>query len=296
MTSVTTENVVPGAGVVPEKSVAPDEDTFVFPDSWRKHLHPRRGGVPGPKIKLDKKALAATDVLVATARVQWLDAAMANPANDQQIAAQMRQTLGGAAIALGASALALTALPRHDGKLSPFVDAWTVRHGIPFAAVEAVKVGAVFVSPANRPQFSASSSGHSTSARVALLRRMRALLAESTDEEYAETIAALEDARACCENCRAAAAYLVPTETAWVAEACREYRYQHSVGNLERRGLLHCALSTAEQVGLLGDDALAPAYRPAMDTWVTMVDGLGPAAACVSPTSTRSPPPNCSAS
>jgi hypothetical protein len=279
MTSVSTENAVPGAGAVPDKSAARDEDTFVFPDSWRKHLHPRRGGVPGPKIKLDKKAPAATDLLVATARVQWLDAAMANPANDQQIAARMRQTLEGDAAALGAAALALTALPRHDGKLSPFVDAWTVRHGIPFAAVAAVKVGAVFVSPSNRPQFSASGSGHSTSARGALLRRMRALLAESTDEEYAATIAALEDARACCENCRAAAAYLVPTETAWVAEACREYQYQHSVGDLQRKGLLHCALSTAEQVELLGDDARVTPYRPEMDTWVTMVDGLGLAAA-----------------
>lgn len=27
-----------------------DEDTFVVPESWRKSIHPRRGGVPGPAL------------------------------------------------------------------------------------------------------------------------------------------------------------------------------------------------------------------------------------------------------
>jgi hypothetical protein len=255
MTDITTEGAVP------------DEAAFVFPDSWRKHLHPRRAGAPGPRVKIDKKAPAATDALVAMARAQL-------------VAAQLRQTLDGDATALGAAAFALVAIgPHQDGKLPQFADAWTVRHGITFAAVAAVKVGAILFQSSENPQISAVGNGHSTSAKGALLRRMRALLAESTDDEYAEVIAALRDVRACCENCRAAVAYLVPTETEWVAESCREYRYVHLAGNRGRRDLLLRALSTAEQVELLGDHARASSYHPETETWVTMIDGLGPAAA-----------------
>ena len=153
---------------VSTESVAPDEDTFAFPDSWRKHLHPRRGGTAGPVVKIDKKAVAATDELVAAVRAQWLDAGIANLANDPELAAQVRQTLEGEANPLGAAALALAAVPLYSGKLAPFVDAWTVRHGIALAAVAAVKVGAVSVSATGPQHLGTTGIGHSTPARTAL--------------------------------------------------------------------------------------------------------------------------------
>jgi hypothetical protein len=63
-----------------------DEDRLSIPDSWRRIVHPRRGGgIPGPTISLDKKAPDATDALVAAAQAEWLDGALERTANDQRV-------------------------------------------------------------------------------------------------------------------------------------------------------------------------------------------------------------------
>lgn len=267
-------------GTAAERAVK--EDEFVFPDAWRRHLHPRRGGVPGSGVKIDKKAPAATDRVVAAARAQWLDAAMLNAANDEQVVEDVRRALEGEVTAAGAAALAVAAVPERDGNLARFVDAWILRHGIAFAAVAAVKVGDVDARPRERVQLTMEGIGHTTDAKFALLRRMRTVLAECSADQYAAAIAELREARNCrnCfENCRAATAYLVPTETEWVSEACRGCGDLDRAGDFARRDLLVRSLSKNEHVELLGNSALIYAYTPEMDIWTTLIDGLGAAAA-----------------
>jgi len=254
------------------ENALPDEDTLVFPDAWRKYLHPRRGGAPGPRVTIDKKAPAATDVLIATARANWLDQALTKPANDPVTVEHLRRTLDGEPNPTGAAALALAAVPRRDGQLGVFADAWTIRHGVAFAAVAVVKTGNIYVSAPDGALI-ALSIGYGSQGGSALLRRMRMLLATASEDEYAEAVAALAPVRTCCAECGAAVAYLVPTQTEWVEEACRKYR---SAGQGD---VLRCSLSTPEQVLLLGNGAFVGKYGSARGQWVTMVDGLGPDAA-----------------
>ncbi|HTJ67624.1 MAG TPA: DUF4132 domain-containing protein [Actinospica sp.] len=253
-----------------------DEDTFEFPDAWRRHLHPRRGGAAGAGVKRDAKAVAGTDALVAEARTRWLDKALSSVANDVTVVEETRRALDGEASVIGAAVLALAAVPQYDGKLGPFGDAWISRHGVAFAALAAVKFGDVFAWPDETVQLSLKGGGHRTDAATGLLRRMRTVLAGCSDADYAETVAALNDARTCCQSCAAASAYLVPTETAWVAECCRDYHFHRREGDPRRLSLLLCALSTNEQLGLLGECAAVDPYDSQTDVWVTMVDGLGP--------------------
>ncbi|MCQ0010677.1 hypothetical protein [Actinomadura madurae] len=43
----------------------PDEDVLTIPDSWRRSLHARRGGAPGPTTKVDAAAPDAVRDLIA---------------------------------------------------------------------------------------------------------------------------------------------------------------------------------------------------------------------------------------
>lgn len=229
-------------------------------------------------MKIDGKATASADRLIADVRARWLDSALSSVANDQGVVAEIRRASEGEASAIGAAALALAAVPERDGKLSAFVDAWILRHGIAFAAITAVKIGDVGVRPDGAVQLNMNGGGHRTTALTMLLRRMRTVLATCSADEYAEVVAVLGDVRTCCEGCGAASAYLVPTETEWVAESCREYHFRRNEADFQRLNLLYRSLSTAKQVELLGECAVLDSYRPEMDVWVTLVDGLGPAA------------------
>ena len=260
-----------------------DEDTFVFPESWLRRLHPRRGGAPRPAVKLDKKAPAATDALVAAARARWLDAGLLRLVNAQEVVDEIRRELDGQPAPLGAAALAVAAAPGHTDKLTAFADAWIQRHGIAFAAVAAVHLGHLYVIPGNQPELvldRLSGLGFESAARLELLHRVRAVLATCSEDEYAAAVAALAAVRNCCEQCRIACAHLVPTEVEWVTQACREYSapQQH---RFRPRALLQCSLSTAEQVQILGDHAQLSVSGGGLDTCVTMIDGLGPDAAAL---------------
>jgi hypothetical protein len=242
-------------------------------------------------VKVDKKAPAATDRGVAVVRTQWLDEALQNSANSEHVVENVRRALDGEATPEGAAALAVAAVPASDGNLARFVDAWIQRHGIAFAAVAAVKVGDMEVHPRAHSPLTTDGVGHTTPAKLALLRRMRTVLAECPADQYAAAIAELSKAQSCpnCfQNCRAATAYLVPTETEWVSEACHGVDELDRPGDHARRDLLLRSLSTPEHVELLGENALIFAYTPEMDIWATLIDGLGPAAAPLFVTCLRS--------
>jgi hypothetical protein len=57
-----------------------NEDTSVLPDAWRRHLHPRRGGVPGIRVKIDGKVMAPANESIAGVRARRLDAALSGVA------------------------------------------------------------------------------------------------------------------------------------------------------------------------------------------------------------------------
>jgi hypothetical protein len=259
-----------------------DEDVFAFLEAWLKRLHPRRGGAR-PPVKLDKKAPAATDALVVAARARWMDESLLHRINPHEVVDEIRRTLEGDASPLGAAALALAVAPGHKDELAPFVDAWTQRHGFAFAALAAVEIGHLETWQADVADAVLDRSkgpGHLTRARLDLLRRMRALLVTCSENEYASAVTELAAVRDCCERCRLASAYLAPTEVAWVTHACHDYNLA-SRQQGETQALLHCSLSTAEHIGILGDEAQLSTFGTGLDTCVTMIDGLGPDAAAL---------------
>jgi hypothetical protein len=100
---------------------SPDENTLVIPTGWRRRLHPRRGGVPGPRIKVND---AAGELLPAPQEGGRADA---DPRGAAVVAADV----------IGRSNV-------HTSELHErFVDGWTAAHGLAFAAgdVEATLPG-----------------------------------------------------------------------------------------------------------------------------------------------------------
>ncbi|MWA01313.1 hypothetical protein F8568_013140 [Actinomadura sp. LD22] len=116
----------------------PDEDVLVLPDAWRRRMFPRRGGRPGPAIKVDPGAAAdVRERLRALERerpVGERDGVAPEPA------AAAQEYLAGAAnplgAAVGAALLAEDARWDHvvEKLAAPLADAWVTEHGLPFAA------------------------------------------------------------------------------------------------------------------------------------------------------------------
>ena len=252
-----------------------DEEAFVFPDAWRRQLHPRRGGAPGPAVKPDKKAGPKTDAQIAEAHEAWIGTALKGPTGNTTLVEAMRQTLDGVPNPLGAAGLARAALPMYADNLTPFADAWFLRHGAAFAAAATVQAAKIYAADRMpNPLCIVADEGYYTPPMMKLLRRTRTLLAACSDEDYAKAVEALREGRDCCASCRAATSYLVPTEAEWVLEACRKHADTHSGASYYQSQLLRNSLSTIEQVDALG----GAAYANGPEMLITMVDGLGTAA------------------
>ncbi|MDL4773913.1 DUF4132 domain-containing protein [Actinomadura xylanilytica] len=88
-----------------ERPPARDEDVLVLPSELRRRLHPRRGGHPGPAIKIDKTA--AEWLLEQREHVPDPASRIATGASDPDWAAGARRYLAGEADPVGAAAVAL---------------------------------------------------------------------------------------------------------------------------------------------------------------------------------------------
>ena len=98
----------PAAGVAEGAAAAADgEDVLVVPASWRRVIHPRRGGVPGPALTLKP-----------------------GPWTEQELGATPA----------AAATFALRTRPTQDADLCAFVDAWVRRRGIVFAAAATLEL------------------------------------------------------------------------------------------------------------------------------------------------------------
>ncbi|MFF0521187.1 DUF4132 domain-containing protein [Actinomadura nitritigenes] len=262
---------------------ASGEDALILPDAWRRRMFARRGGRPGPAIKVDGSAAEGM-----RERVRALEAERPIGERDcvgPEMAGAAREYLAGAANPLGAAVVA--ALLAEDARWDPAVeklaaplaDAWVGEHGLPFAAcafaeLSGLRWGVPGLRVAGTPDEGPGRSVGSTPAwRIGA--RLRGLLAVAAEDEYERAVEALAGCRRGAAQ-RTAVSFLVPSRLDWVQECCEappDLRYESGF-----LWMLHCALGTSRHV-----ETLAWYGLPYVHTWnrsclVTMLDGLGAAA------------------
>ncbi|QFG20416.1 DUF4132 domain-containing protein [Actinomadura sp. WMMB 499] len=254
-----------------------DENLLTLPETWRRALHPRRGGVPVPMAKPARTAPGR-----ARALLDERAAAIASPAaggyGDRALADAARRHLDGAPDPAGAAAVAAVVADRGgragtDRAHKAFFDAWVVEHGLAFAAcalVELGRTGSDRETPGDRVGAVHLPGGARPRLDGALERRARGLLAAAGDGEYAEAVRRLEGHRPTLAT-RALVAYLVPTRRDWVDESFAEIATAAEAYNL--RWLTMYSLSGPEH---LANRLLRLRYGDAhAGLLATMLDGVG---------------------
>ncbi|NVI90400.1 DUF4132 domain-containing protein [Actinomadura sp. BRA 177] len=222
----------------------PDEGALAIPDAWRRTLHPRRGGVPGPRIKLDASAPATVRALIEEtgARIESL---IESRYGDPALSEAARRYLNGADDPAGAGAVAAVTAPsgnaeERDRTHRAFVDAWTAGHGLPFTACALVELAAMRQRRAGTVRYRGRDDLGGMVLETA--RRVRSLLAAADDTDYAEAERRLEAHRT-SPMARWVVSYLVPTRHDWVDE-CTTARLDHAL-----RTLRFLAVGTAAHLG-----------------------------------------------
>src|ERR1700754_4467892 len=196
----------------------PDEETLVFPDSWHRYVHPRRGGAQVPPVTVNEAAGETVRALMDRTRGP-IDSVLAARYGDADLAEDARRHLAGEAGPAGAATVAVvTATGRSargvpaDDELSAFVDAWVVEHGLAFAAcalVEASTIAPIWGGDEQGTQ-GATRYGFDVQVGRESARRMRALLAAAAEREYQEAVDQLAGLREDPLQ-RGVVSYLVPT-------------------------------------------------------------------------------------
>ncbi|MEV0902316.1 DUF4132 domain-containing protein [Actinoplanes sp. NPDC049802] len=273
------------------ENMVASEDAFVLPDSWLKHLHPRRGGAATRPCVADPQARARIDRLLAERRheVTRVLAAASTPEDIRSAAAGW---LAGGADPLGAAAAAAAMSGRHGGVVdgATLADAWIDRHGLRFAALAAVEMSELLIvddrlppdwhnaptaDPGIRRRLATDRHADSLPSLRSLLR-VRAALASAPDEEFAEVLAAVAGHCAGSALARAACSVLVPRAD-WVE---RDIADTVSDKDHRRAAMLIYSVMTFAQAAELAP--MIDLIEAAADELViTLVDGVGPAVAPV---------------
>ncbi|MEV5827402.1 DUF4132 domain-containing protein [Spirillospora sp. NPDC052242] len=248
----------------------PDEDALTLPTAWRRHLHPRRGGAPGPAIR--PAGRKAVPELVAKAKAKN---AFTDLREDDYRTPAVHRHLAGTPDPAGAAMIASVVLFVLDWHHLPedanrtFVDHWAAEHGAAFAAraaVEWTRTPRTHGGLKGGERTLSWYTGDPDRAHRSALRRARALLAAATDEEYAEAERLLEPYRT-SPALRWPVSYLLPTRPDWLAECLAE------PGRPDDRVLWYCALSDAAQ---LGGPAPSPSREDTTrEVLVTLADACG---------------------
>lgn len=271
----------------PPRNGLPDEDTFVIPGSWRRVLHPRRGGVPrgvaGPVSDAADRVQGRI-----RAELDWIEQVLAAPQADPALVQAARACLAGQPSPLGAAVLAGLVTPAWSTPGTddaPFADAWVAGHGLPFAVravVEAYEVDAgwrQYGGGRSNPVLRFRGPTDHIASHVArpLTDRVRALLACADEASYQEAVAALRECRTTPRR-RVVAAYLAPGTPGW-ADECIAEEPGYGAGGDTLRPLLLCALDDPGQVGRLGRAPKVGWRGWSVALVATLADGLG--TACV---------------
>ncbi|WP_432109858.1 DUF4132 domain-containing protein [Streptomyces sp. AA1529] len=275
----------PEQGGATDAAAAADEDSFTLPEAWRASLRPRRGGCTPYLYAPHASALDSWDRRLATAGQEaWTGA---NPGGDvagidPELAAAARRCLEGAADPVGAAVVAVVT-DRRKLMYEYVVDAWTLRHGLAFAARATVELFGIH----------REDPIHDLTTRLAVLPegeakyqlwlrrgaadRVRTLLYMADEDTYREVVAALAAHRGDARR-RIVVSYLVPTETDWVAECCAD---PGESGREDRvvRAMLFESLNDEEQLRTLLREGGVPAYDGSLAATATVAEGVGPAVA-----------------
>ncbi|MFE6284745.1 DUF4132 domain-containing protein [Streptomyces sp. NPDC057877] len=244
--------------------VFPDEDTFVMPDAWRELAHPRRDGVrrKAPDPHPEGAQQVAQRLRETADRVEQL---LAAPDSEPRIVEAVRAQQHGTPDPLGAAVLAAVAVSFQVHK-GAFVDAWAAAHGIPFAARAVVEYVAIKSNSTESTGYSGSALRFRAAsydrvdewyARPHFADRVRELLADTDDETYRRTVAALADRRT-DERTRITVSYLLPTEHDWSTECTTG----PLTADQQLRAMLLASLHSPAQLGHFGDQV-----RLSWDGW-----------------------------
>ena len=216
---------------------APEEDAWEVPRAWLRQAEPFRGRSPVRRTGPDSKAVAAA--APATRATTALERVLDHPNSDPELVRLARLHLGTAGGALfrrprqephpmGATVVATVVAANtswdDQQEVAAFADRWVAEYGVVFAAEAAAYLGSVNVqgrraqgaagadlSIRPAPPWGAQYVGH-------ISRRMRALLAGASEEEYAAARARLSELRTGDLGVRVMTSYLLPTEQQWVEE------------------------------------------------------------------------------
>ncbi|WP_433792599.1 DUF4132 domain-containing protein [Actinoplanes sp. CA-252034] len=269
-----------------------DEDVLVLSAAWARVRTPRRGSAGVGRFTGDPKARAAAEAQLAR-RPDRVRAVLEAPTTEEQTRRQALAWLDGAADStpLGAAAVAATADDGHwqsSDWANCFADMWIRERGLVFAAEAAVTFTDLILLDDESPDPSRQRRGvrhrrpgesrparHPCGAMRTLLR-VRQALAAAPDATYAQVVAALRAYRAGGSHARAAVAVLVPEERAWFEE---DRDAAVAAGDDYLATLLLMAAATADDVTALAPLAARDTITDSMNLLVTMVDGVGAAAA-----------------
>lgn len=255
------------------------EDTLVIPSSWLRAIRPRRGGAPAG---FSPAPNWAADIATLIAKRPSLRTSLTDPATPADISDAGLAHLVGGATPLGAAAVVAAYVGPPDdisrAAAAVFADGWVAGHGLRFAVEAAMELQGLGYGA----DWGGGAAGLPVVRRVrgseaggAALDRVRAALAAAPEQEYRSLVEVLGLWRERSATHRVVAAFLAPTEVAWVEEEVRG----HVVGDDWRIRLLLASATTMAQA-----ETLVGAYPPFglfADTGLlhTVVDGLGVAAA-----------------
>ncbi|OAA29212.1 protein of unknown function (DUF4132) [Frankia sp. EI5c] len=276
-----------------------DEDTLVVPTSWRKVLHPRRGGTPVRTVFTETEVATAVQELVeqygrplreiignpasepglAVAALPWLDSAWRR---DWVRLADELTPAGAAAVV--AAVCHLLGEGRPDGRTAAFADLWVAVHGLGFAARAVAELWSIDVAfrgdlPHRHPLRRLGPNTQAAPRHLPWLlvaRRVRAHLAAAGDDQYARVAEALAPYRADGPGQRAVTSYLLPTRTDWVAEDCRVVA---AASAATPALLLLMSAGTSDQAERIGHLVSVGATRNLSGVFETLAEGVGAGAA-----------------
>ncbi|WP_200301030.1 DUF4132 domain-containing protein [Streptomyces adelaidensis] len=269
--------------VAPPAAPILDEDAFVLPAAWHRHVHPRRGGV-SRKPARPVKGAAATAEQRLRASADWVRQFLDSPKSDADLVRAAEAHLAGTADPLGAAVLAVTSDTAWSG--AACADAWVEAHGPVFAARATVALFDVNVHFVQRGQHRsdphverAPDGGFTHHAwRVrGVADRVRALLAAADEGTYRAVVSALTGTRDSARR-RIVVSYLLPSETEWLYECAGGPEADRPRDNT-LRSMLFCSFNDPEQVRQLGGVAGLGHNGWPMPTVATVAEGIGTAVA-----------------